>query len=178
MVAKDRSKLSQRPEQIRNRLRRGGKAITQDLAILAEVKGQTFKPVSEWSFEELSRGRPKNADGKFPTGPRPAWLTPLILEEIQRRLKEKWGDAVKAELPTILKVLKTLLTNDENPRIQLDAAKLMLAYAVGEPEKNVAISNTNKVETLLADIIVIDDGEAAHPVIDGQFYEEDDDADK
>lgn len=167
-----RKHLSEKPTSIRQRLRRSTRGTERDLELLAEVQGREYKPIAEWDFEELARGKPRLANGTWPTGGAPKWMTPMIADEVSRRLREGFIAETRAELPSVLKVLRQLLKDDDNPRIQLDAAKLYLEYAVGAPEKRVAITNTSRVEHLLADVVVLDDGSPAHPVIDGQFYEE------
>jgi hypothetical protein len=174
-VAKDPSKLSRNPNTIRARLRRGGVRVERDLEILAEVQGKDYKPIEEWDFEELAHGKPRNKKGGFNTGPKPQWINPVIVEEVSRRLRNGFIDETRKALPDVLKVLLVLLKDDESPRIQLDAAKLFLEYAIGLPEKRISIEASSRVEHLLADVIVLDDGRPAHPVIDGQFHDDDED---
>lgn len=172
-MPKSADELSKRPGTIRARLRRSAGKTDRDLVALADAQGKDYKPIEEWDFEELARGKPKNRDGTFNAGPKPRWITPLIVEEVSRRLRMGFIDETRAALPDVLAVLKELLSNDDNPRIQLDAAKLFLEYAIGVPEKTVRLEATSRIEHMLADIIVLDDGTPAHPVIDGQFFDDD-----
>lgn len=176
-MPRDPESLSRKPTQLRARLRRSQGKTTRDIALLAEVQGQDYKPIEEWDFEELARGKPRNKRGKFNTGQKPAWISPLVAEEIARRLRAGFIDEVRSTLPEVLAVLKELLMDEGSPRIQLDAAKLFLEYAIGAPEKKVSIETTSRIEHMLADVVVLDDGSPAHPVIDGQFYDEEEDED-
>lgn len=176
-MPRDPDKLSKQPTSIRQRLRRTGARTDRDLRALAEVQGKDYKPIEEWTFEELAHGKPRDKSGRWGGGPKPRWITPLIVEEVARRLRAGFIDETRAALPDVLKVLTELLKDDSNPRIQLDAAKLFLEYAIGSPEKMVSITATSRVEHLLADVVVLDDGTPAHPVIDGQFYDEDEEDD-
>ena len=99
-------------------------------------------------------------------------IAPRRFDEVSRRLRLGFIDETRAALPDVLKVLQTLLKDEDNPRIQLDAARLFLEYAIGVPEKKLTIEATSRIEHLLADVVVLEDGSPAHPVIDGQFYEE------
>lgn len=177
-MPKNPSKLSTKQGSIRQRLRRSENRTDRDLVILADVQGRDYKPIEEWTFEELAHGKPKNKNGGYNTGPKPRWITPLIVEEVSRRLRAGFIDETRAAIPDVLAVLKELLLNEDNPRIQLDAAKLFLEYAIGVPEKTVSLQVTSRIEHLLADVVVLEDGTPAHPVIDGQFFDEEDEEDE
>lgn len=171
----DVEKLSKKPAAIRQRLRRNKNIIMEDLEMYQEVTGNgTYKPVEEWDFEELQKGKPRNADGGF-KGRKPKWISPLIQEEISRRLREGVMDKIHEHAGAAVAVLVELLQDEENGRLRYDAAKLLLEYIAGKPEARVAIRGNVTLEHLLADVVVLDDGSPAHPVIDGQFEEADDD---
>jgi len=173
-----RINLSDKPNSIRQRLRRSTRGTERDLVLLADVQGKKYKPIAEWTFEELARGKPQHRDGSWPTGGAPKWMTPMIADEVSRRLREGFIAETRAELPSVLKVLRMLLKDEDNPRIQLDAVKLYLEYAVGTPEKHVAITSTSRVEHLLADVVVLEDGsEDYNGYIEGEFEEEEPDDD-
>jgi len=53
--------------------------------MLAEVSDRWAKPIEEWDWQELARGRPRCADGTF-KGVAPQWVTLAVRNEAKRRL--------------------------------------------------------------------------------------------
>lgn len=156
---------SKRPAQIRARLRRGNARVEDHYEELG------LKPLEEWSFKELAAGKPDGHPGK------PGWLKPAVRDEVMRRLQTGFFDEVRAVLPTALKVMTDFLEDEENPKLRFDAAKLLMEYMVGAPEKKVAIRGASQVEMLLADVISLGDGEEMYTgrIIEGDFQEDEDD---
>lgn len=172
--------LSTKPAAARNRLRKSTKAVARDLELVYE------KPVSQWDFEELQRGRPRGPDGTFSTGARPGWLTDTILTEAQKRLKRLTRDQLGQYAGAAIEVLNELMKDtreDENGRpittsaTKLSAATYILDQVIGKPTQHVEVEGNVKLDTLLAAVIVNPDGEEAHPVIEGTFEEVEDDDD-
>ena len=172
VITEDTRRLSTDPRQVRNRLRRNGSKVEQDMAVLIEVGYAGFKPVSEWDYEELQRGKPRNADGVF-KGRRPTWITPIIQAEIGRRLKSETLMNLNKHTASAVHVLVEFLSNSDEPHLRFKAAQLILEYVVGKPEQKVNIEGNLKLEAMLASALVLDDGSPAHPVIDGTIVDED-----
>lgn len=171
--AKTRQK-SQTPGAIRKRLRRRADDIEEDYKLLHEVQSTKYKPVEEWTLEELAYGKPRNANGKF-DGAKPRWMTAAIREEVRRRMHEETLAQFAPQAAHAVRVLTQFLTDDENPRLKFDAAKLILEYVIGKPDVKVAVTGNVTLQAMLADALVLEDGSDAHPVIDGQFVEVEDD---
>lgn len=130
-----------------------------------------LKPLDEWSFKELAAGKPDGHPGK------PPWLKPAVRDEVMRRLQTGFFDEIRAVLPEALKVMTDFLKDEENPKLRFDAAKLLLEYMVGAPEKKVAIRGQSGVELMLADVISLGTGEEMYTgrILDGEFEEDEDD---
>lgn len=157
---------SKRPAQIRARLRRGNARVEDHLEDLG------LKPLEEWSFKELAKGKPNGyRGGKSP------WLQPAVRDEVMRRLQTGFFDEIREVLPEALQVMKDFLTDEDNPKLRFDAAKLLIEYMVGAPEKKIAIRGQSQVEMMLADVISIGDGEEMYTgrVLEGEIVEDDDD---
>lgn len=156
---------SKRPAQIRARLRRGNARVEDYFEELG------LKPIDEWSFKELAKGKPDGHKGKAP------WLKPAVRDEVMRRLQTGFFDEIREVLPDAIKVMKDFLTDEENPKLRFDAAKLLLEYMVGAPEKRVAIRGASQVETMLADVISLGNGEEMYTgrILEGEFQEDEDD---
>lgn len=182
--ANDESKLSTKPKQIRNRLRRHGKKFDRDLELYFEHG--YGKPIEEWDLEELSRGRPRNKGGTF-GGSTPTWINPIVAREAKRRLLEHCLGSMAGHADLAIKTISDLLKSravDDNgkpivdARTKLEAAKFIIENVVGKPKNRLEIDTTDAVREFLAEALVLDDGEPAHPIIDGQFRDEEDDDDE
>lgn len=167
-------KLSTDPKKVRQRIRNTGKVLDRDLAMLYD------KPIDQWDFEELCRGKPRNDRGKF-TGPPLGALGPLVRGEIYKRLqvitRNEMSQYTGKALETIVQVMTDLDTNDLGnyltpSSVRLDAAKYLLDQLIGKPKTHVELSGGFDVRHFLAEIMVNPDGEDAHPVIEGAVDEE------
>jgi hypothetical protein len=187
-MPKRREDLSQKPSQIRNRLRRSQGRVQKDVDLYFEVRGG--RPIEEWDLEELSRGRPRAKDGTF-KGRTPAWITPTVVKEAKRRLLDHTIGQMAGHVDLAVNTIKKLLTDnslDDNGRPMVDArtklaaAQYVIDHIAGKPKIIAEIDASDTVRQFLASALVVDDdGTPAHPVIDGQFYEEestDDDDDE
>jgi hypothetical protein len=170
-------RYSTNPTAIRSRIRRNGNRVAQDLVMLHEAQYGDYKPVSEWTWEELQHGRPRHPTAGW-RGPRPKWITPVIQAEIARRLREESIAEIVMYAGAAVKVLAEFLTNSDEPNLRFKAAQLILEYAAGRPEVNMVVQGNVKLEGILAEALVLDDGSDAHPVIDGAIVEIDDDSEE
>lgn len=169
-------KLSMDPAQVRVRLRRRSVDAERDVAMLYG------KPVEEWDLEELARGRPRNKAGKF-SGPRPPWLTPLVLAESRRRLHEETYGQLAGYAQIALKVMKNLMESTEvdangrplvDAKTKLAAASFVLEHIIGKPKAVVEINDPSEFQRkALAAAIVLDDGKPqGHlTILEGEFEE-------
>lgn len=184
---KDRSTLSTKPSQIRNRLRRRTAAFNQELE-LYEEHGYG-KKIEDWDVEELARGRPRASDGSF-RGKNPSWITPMVAREAKRRLMEHTFGEMTAHIDLAIKTVVNLMTSKAvddwgkpivDARTKLDCAKFIIEHVLGKPKALVEVSATDVVQQYLAASIVVEQEDGtfvpAHPVIDGQFTEDDEEDD-
>jgi hypothetical protein len=172
-VKRDVSKLSRDPKQVRNRLRRSHRATSQDFDVLREVDPRWGKPFEQWDYEELARGRPRAKNGSF-AGATPAWVTPQVAAESRRRLRERAFSEIAAHVGAAVQVMRSIMDDpDEDSRVRLDAAKFIIEQVVGKARVPLDIDTSDKVKAMLASALILPSGEAAHPVIDGDFSEED-----
>lgn len=173
--------LSTNPKYVRKRIRDSGKDLHRDIGMLYG------KPVEEWDFEELQRGRPRKPDGTFQGGPKPKWIDAVIMAEVRKRLQLMARDEIAAYTSAALDMFKRLMeddSEDDNGRpvtpstVKLQAATYILDQVAGKPTTKVELSGSVKLEQVLAEVMVNPDGEDAHPVIDGYVVEEEDDDDE
>lgn len=166
--------LSRKPKQIRNRLRRG-RNIDRDYRELVNAEG--YKPLEEWDWAELAHGRPRNKNGKF-SGKAPSWITPLVQAEARKRLQTKAFASVMSYAGVAAKVLVDLMRDPEtDTRTRADIAKFIYEQLNGKATVAVDIQAKDSVRETLASALILDDGSPAHPVIDGQFHDEDEEPD-
>lgn len=180
---------SQRPRAVRRRLRATGKAVKDgfddaeekmkaDIAVL-------YKPIEEWDWEELSKGRPKGADGRF-TGRKPEWITPAVQGEIKRRMQVLTEAELMSHAASAIKVLVELMKDSDvddfgkpavPASVRVDAAKYILNHVIGTPKARVELESSNPLRELMGEVLVNPDGEPSHIVIEGSVVEEDDEDD-
>jgi hypothetical protein len=144
------------------------------------------KPVEDWDFEELQRGKPRNSDGSFSRGQRPKWVTPAVINQVRVRLKEMTRDDLSKHVGAALSCLGDLMadeTCDDNGRpntpanVKLQAATYVLDQVIGKPTMMVEARANTALEGMLARIMVNEDGEDAHPIIEGTWSEADEEED-
>lgn len=174
--------LSTRQEQMRVRIRRAGKAADKKAdRVGAEIQNyykQIGRPIEEWDWEELARGRPRAINGTF-VGRTPSWVTPTVVNEAKRRLMAGIYGEMGTQSKFALDVLRRLLTSgDVDDKVALDAAKYVIDHIIGKPEAIIKLDGSETVRQFLANALVLDDGAPEHEVIDGEYVtdsEEDDD---
>jgi hypothetical protein len=160
-------------KQLRNLARRAASRGRVDR--VEQIASELYKPVEDWDWEELTRGRPRKRNGEL-GAPSPAWLTPVVRREIERRLgvvgKQKLAEHLDVAIATFAK----LLTDDERddrgrplvpPAVRLQAASFIYEHLVGKATTRVEVeAHTDEVFFRLAGAMVVD-GTPAHPVAIG-----------
>lgn len=153
----------------RHRARRAGAKLERELEIIYE------KPLDEWDLEELARGRPRARNGTW-AGGSPRWLTPAIREESQKRFQEMARGQLVGHLEAAISVVGELATCDEVDErgnfivpasVRLSAATYVIDQILGRATAKVEHDVTDKFGAFLAGAMVLEDGEDAHPVIEG-----------
>jgi hypothetical protein len=167
-------KLSRDPAQIRRRLRRKHAKFDTDFQMY--VESGAIKPLDEWDLEELAHGYPRNKNGRF-SGVVPKWAYGPVRAECRKRLKTKALDMVAEQLNHAIRVLVDLL-DDEDSRIRLQAATLIMEYCVGKPTAKVEMEGSPALQAMLAHALVLPSGQPDYnPVIEGEVVDEEDDDD-
>lgn len=164
----DARQLSNKPAAIRARMRRNRTKLNVDYDAFVAAVSHRYKPLDEWDYEELERGKPRNADGGW-HGRRPTWITPLVQAEIARRLKAGTMEQIQSAAGSAVKVLMAFLEDEEEPHLRFRAAQLLLEYVIGKPDQKLTVDGDIRLQAVLADALVLEDGKDAHPVVDGQF---------
>lgn len=159
-------KFSDDPKHIRGRIRRAGvnmQAVHRDIEMLYG------RPVEEWDFEELQHGCPRKPNGKFPRH-KPAWLTPIIMAEAQRRLRMMSQSELGLYAGLAIKTMADLMMQTKSHQTRFAAAQYILNQIIGTPKAHVEVSGSIELRTLLAECIVNPDGVDAHPIEIGEAY--------
>jgi hypothetical protein len=166
------------PGQIRNRARRREGKLNVEIDNYMEHVAK--KPIEEWDLEELARGRPRDVNGGW-NGRTPTWLTPAIAREAKRRLMDHTFGTLAGHVDEAIKTIAKLLTDESvdefgkpivDARTKLAAAQFVVENVIGKPKAVVEVEATDLVRSFIAGALVMDDGEPAHPIIDGQFTDE------
>lgn len=169
----DNPNRSMKPDAVRKRLRNAGKRGDQahhDLAVVYQ------KPIEEWDFEELQRGKPRNVNGKF-SGARPKWISPTVMAEAQKRLREVGQQELGRFTGSAIKVMVELMEDSRLDLVRFQAAKYVLDQIIGVPVNKVEIEGNVSFKGLLAAVMVNPDGQVDtdDEVIDAEIVEDDDD---
>jgi hypothetical protein len=166
---------SNRPSAVRQRLRKANQTFED---AKADVELYYQKPIEEWDWEELQRGQPKTRDGRF-VGGRPKWITPVLMAEAQARLRVMTAQQLGRYAGDAIKVMAELMNTSRVPMVRFQAAKYVLDQIIGLPTQRVETKAQSDFESLLADVMVNEDGSEDAMVIDldeTEWEEEDDDA--
>lgn len=124
-------------KRIRARARR---AARHGKEISKEERDIVWKPVEDWDFEELARGRPRAADGTF-RGRTPKFVTRAIHEQAMEQFKRTVRLELNGKTVDALQVMSQILANDDydekgRPVVpagtRLDAAKFLIEHVVGK----------------------------------------------
>lgn len=170
------NQLSDKPANVRARLRRKDRKIKMtEEQMMDEVQLlPRYKRVSDWDYEELARGRPRCADGSF-KGPMPAWITPLVRREAERRLVDLAKSELATHVSSAVAVIHNLMMDEEvdddgkpivSPSVKLDAAKFVIEQIVGKSKQRVDLEAGESVAEFLSQFkggLVKRTGEAYKP---------------
>lgn len=180
----DKRKLNKDQASLKGRIRRHDAALQRD--INQYLKKEYEKPVEEWDIEELAHGRPRNQEGKF-NGPRPSWLTEVVVSESRRRLVVHTFGTLTGYVDKAIKVLVDTLENDDTDvngkfvvdhKTKVQVATFIVEHVIGKPRNTIELHSQDSARQFLASALVLDDGLPAHPVVDGQFVINDDEEDE
>lgn len=156
---------SNRPAAVKERLR-AGNDILEDMQEDAEVF--YGKPIAEWDFEELQHGKPRNKYGKLDNkGKTPSWMTPVLMAEAQRRLKQMTRDQLGHYAGAAIGVMAELMSQSRVDMVRFNAAKYILDQIIGMPTQRVEVEEGASAAEFMADFLIELDGRQ-HRVIEGE----------
>lgn len=183
MVSKD-------PKLARRRLRN---AAASERTVTPQMKRDVeiiyHKPIEEWDWEELSRGRVRNPNGGgFKNGNDNASLVPIITDEAKRRMRELTEHQIMTLGQQAITVLRDLMTNNEiddwgkavvSPAVKVQAATYVLNHIIGTPGHRQEETGKDKLLELMGGVLVNPDGRASHDneIIDGEIVEDEEEDD-
>lgn len=177
-----RPTTSDEKKQIRKRIRRSRKiASSEDLLLLYDGK-----PVEEWDYQELARGRPRAKDGTF-KGLKPAWIDRSLHEQIVKRFETIVREEMNAHTVDALAIIGKVLNDEEiddkgKPRTaagtKLDAAKFLVEHVIGKPKQRTETDISVKLQGILGTAIVNPSADGTYALtsgyIDAQSWEDED----
>lgn len=174
---------SNEKKQIRRRIRRANQVSREDMMLLYDGK-----PIDEWDYEELARGRPRAADGSF-KGSKPAWIDRAMHEQIVKRFETIVREEMNAHTVEALQVINRVLTDEQidekgKPRTssstKLDAAKFLVEHIIGKPKQRTETDISVKLQGILGHAIVNPSQDGSYALTSGYVeapaWEDDDDS--
>lgn len=129
------------------------------------------KPIDEWDIEELAKGRPRSADGKF-RGMPPKYIPRAVHERIAERFKMMIRDQMNQNSVQALGVISNLLQSMEvddkgKPLVpastKLDAAKWLIEHVIGKPVQPTQTDISVKLQTVMGAVMVNPSMDSDHP---------------
>ena len=163
---------SNNPNAVRKRIAQAKTDLNEDIETLYG------KPLSEWDFQELQCGRPRNANGKVSRkGAKPKWISPAMAQEAMRRLASMTSEEVGKYAGDAVATMVELMKDSRIDLVRFQAAQYILNQIMGMPTVRTESTVDVNVHNFLADIIRNPDG-VEHPVIEGTYAEEVDDDDE
>jgi hypothetical protein len=157
---------STRPQAIRRRIHDAKTRLPKELEKVKEDLAMFYqKPVEEWDFDELQRGRPRLPSGKF-SKVRQDWVTPIMRLEAQRRLEQCTHEELGRYAGSAIEVMVDLMQNARVEIVRYNAAKYVLDQVMGMPTARVHVEANVQFQDMLADVIVNHDGTSSDDVID------------
>lgn len=171
-MPRDHSKRSIKPQAVKARLKKTNAAIARHDEDLQYIY-PGMKPVEEWDFEELQCGKPRDPiTGKISRrGGRPAWITPIILAEAQKRLSTMTTTQLGMYTGSAIGVMVDLMQSAKVEMVRYKAAEYVLNQIMGMPTQRQEISASVNVQSFLADVMVNPDGSEGHAIEDGNIIE-------
>lgn len=179
--------VSYRPREARKRIRKANiespNKVTPEM--IRDIEIIYNKPITEWDWEELSKGRVKGPDGKFAPGASNKAIMPIVTEEAKRRMRDLTEYQVLALGNQAVEMLKKLMENNEYddwgkpvvpPSVKLQAATYALNHIIGTAAKREETGGQDKLLELMGGVLVNPDGRASHDneIIDGEIVEDED----
>lgn len=147
------------PKQLRTRARRAyraGKPLPE------HMMKALMKPIEEWDFEELARGRPRDALGGF-RGKMAPYVTRELHERAMERFKALIRDDMNVSAITAITTIQMILESEETdfrgkPIVgaaqKLDAAKFLLEHIVGKPTQPTTTDISVRLQGILSTVMV------------------------
>lgn len=141
-------------KQIRARARRAAKR--SEIMTEAEFSAR-YKPVDDWDLEELARGRPRSANGKF-TGASVKYLPRDVHEKAMQRFQNVVKLEMNASTVSALDAIQWVLQNEDvddkgkpivSASTKLDAAKFLVEHVVGKPTQRIENDVSVKLQAIL-----------------------------
>lgn len=168
MAPNKKTGYSVQPSAVKKRLRKASQNYEEKLKDVALL---IPKPVDEWDFEELQRGRIKDEDGKFRRGRTPTWINPLIMAEAAKRLKTLGHRELGRFTGDAIRVMIELMESSRMDLVRFNAAKYVLDQILGQPTQRVEVEQTeSEVKRMLAAVMINPDGR--EDIIDAEVVEE------
>lgn len=152
----------------------GRRRETERARLFAE---RGWRELHEWDLEELGRMQARNEDGTWPRGPRPEWLSPFVREEIRRRFAEEGERQIWMVIPAAIGVLAEVIRDpNADPALRVKAATYVIDQGLGRATQRVEAEVVTSATQFLADRVVLEDGQDAHPVVSGEVVDDETDS--
>lgn len=161
----------------RRRLARGGRS--RQPAVTKQEFEALYKPIEDWDLEELAKGRPRAANGKF-TGRVPSWIT----REVHEKAMERFQLVIKSELSAMngdaLDTMRWILNSDAEDAkgkplvpasVKAQMSMFLIEHTIGKPKQHVQQDISVKLQAVLGAVMANPNEALAPPSQGGRLGE-------
>ncbi len=156
------------------------------------------KPIEDWDLEELAAGRPRDANGFLPAGPKPSFIPHAVHEEAMERFRDVIRGKMRYSSLRAVEVIQEIMEDsqvDERGRPlvtagdKLRAAQFLLEHYLGKPKQQIEADVSVKLQSMLGEVLVQPSGKGTRgnlelvmgpshngkeAAMDVEWYEDDD----
>ncbi len=143
--------------------RRAERKLKRGLPLTDEEFELIFKPVEQWTMEELSRGYPRTLDGKWPSQPPSQLMRGAIREKIEERFRTVIRQDMSGLTVEAITQIRHILKNDDvdgrgrpavPASVKMKAAEFLIDHLVGKPKQVVETDISVKLAGILGDVMI------------------------
>lgn len=154
---------TQRLETERQTRRRAERKLKRGMTITDEEFALIFRPVEQWTIEELSKGYCKTAEGRWPSRPPSQLMRGQIRERIDEEFRKRVRGSMNGLTVDALNALQRVIKDDDldgrgRPMVpaatKVKAAEFLLDHLLGKPKQVVQEDISVRLSGILADVMV------------------------
>src|SRR6266702_2160596 len=143
--------------------RRAERKLKRGMAITDEEFEMLFKPISEWTIDELAKGYCRTKEGRWPSRPPSQFMRGQIREKIDEEFRRHVKLDMNGLTVEALAALRHVLTEDGSDSrgrplvpagVKVRTAEFLVDHLIGKPKQVVQEDISIRLSSILADVMV------------------------